>query len=266
MSNLSEKMSILFVEPDRLERERIAPFLAKHFDRFAMAFEGEEALELFEKGGHDVVVTALETPKVDGVQLAKYIRQMDEETGLILTAPFRSDYPVFDIVEARFDAVIKRPIKPSTLMNQVDRLTRKIYVRKVQETTRASSAQYLTALEEEGLLIHLDGKGKISRLSRRMDARLAYPYDALIDESFTTLLYPDNRHYRSLLRALEWGERWSGRLKLRSGMEEVLVFQASLIPIYEIDRSSHRFLLMLEDCTELLRCQAKMKEILSTMR
>lgn len=260
MNNPSEKMSILFVEPDRLERERIAPFLAKHFDRFAMAFNGDEALEIYEKVSPDIVVVALETPKIDGIQLAKEIRHVDEDVGIILTAPYRSEYSVFETVDARLDAVVKRPIKASTMMNQIDRLSRKLYVRKIQENTRASSAQYLTALEEEGLLIHLDSKGNITRLSRRADARLAYPYDALIEEPFEELLYPGQQNYRSLLRAIEWGDRWSGHLKLRSGMEEILEFEASLIPIYEIDRSSRRYLLMLEDRTELIKCRERMKE------
>jgi len=92
LENPLNSCTLLYVEDDRDTRNRVIPFLAPRVKTLWVAENGEKGLELFEKCSPDIVVTDLGMPKMDGIQMARAIRAIDEEIPIIMTASFSEDY------------------------------------------------------------------------------------------------------------------------------------------------------------------------------
>lgn len=81
-------IKMLFVDDDLAIRESSGMFLKKFFDDVTICENGEEAYEVFTKTkDFDLVITDIKMPKMDGIELAKKIKEISPKTFIIfLTA------------------------------------------------------------------------------------------------------------------------------------------------------------------------------------
>ena len=65
----SRGLTLLYAEDEQEIRDQTLEFFKNFFDDIDAAVDGQEALELFEKKRHDVIVTDLKMPKMGGEEL-----------------------------------------------------------------------------------------------------------------------------------------------------------------------------------------------------
>lgn len=77
---------ILIVEDETNIRTNIAEFLQAEDFEVALAKDGEEAITLFDEKRPDLVILDLMLPKVDGLEVCKYIRRDSDVPIIMVTA------------------------------------------------------------------------------------------------------------------------------------------------------------------------------------
>lgn len=76
--------SILIVDDDRINAKILDEFMkAKHIDS-TTCINGREALEEFRKKEHSIVITDIEMPVMDGIELIENIRAINKDTVIII--------------------------------------------------------------------------------------------------------------------------------------------------------------------------------------
>ncbi len=68
-------LSILYVEDEDSIREMLRDVLKGDFKRFVIAKDGVEGLKKFKNSEFDIVITDIEMPNMDGMELAKEIKK-----------------------------------------------------------------------------------------------------------------------------------------------------------------------------------------------
>jgi len=80
----SQNIRLLYVEDNQDTREMTAMLLEEFFDSIVLAKDGQEGFEKFQSHDIDLVLTDINMPKLNGIELCKKIRQCDEEIKLVL--------------------------------------------------------------------------------------------------------------------------------------------------------------------------------------
>lgn len=104
-------MKVLLVEDDTLLNTVIAKGLRKYGYAVDCAFDGEEAVALYEVNCYDLIVLDLNLPKIDGIDVLKEIRTDDFDTKIIILSArsevedkvFGLDMGANDYLEKPFD-------------------------------------------------------------------------------------------------------------------------------------------------------------------
>jgi YesN/AraC family two-component response regulator len=80
------KLSLLIVEDDEDAREILVAIIPRKFPELAIysAVNGKKGLELFKSHVPDIVVTDINMPEMDGIQMAGEIRAIKPDTRLIV--------------------------------------------------------------------------------------------------------------------------------------------------------------------------------------
>ncbi len=82
---------VLIVDDDHLVREGLknsVPWSCIGFESLFFASNGKEAMTLFEKYGHDLVLTDIKMPIMDGIELCKKIRQISNDTKIVIISGY----------------------------------------------------------------------------------------------------------------------------------------------------------------------------------
>jgi len=109
------KYSLLYVEDEVSVREMAVEYLELFFVDIYTASNGEEALEIYKDKKPDVIISDIEMPKMNGLQLASLIRKKDLTTPIIITTAYTSVEYLLEATELNLIKYLVKPIKEEKL-------------------------------------------------------------------------------------------------------------------------------------------------------
>lgn len=109
--------SILYIEDDDITRENIAAYLQRQCKQLYIASNGEEGLELFKTHSPEIIITDIEMPKLNGLDMAKKIRKLSPTTQIIITTAYTSNEYLLQAVNLHLVQYIVKPISLPKLTN-----------------------------------------------------------------------------------------------------------------------------------------------------
>ncbi|MBU2491531.1 MAG: sigma-54 dependent transcriptional regulator [Bacteroidetes bacterium] len=118
---MNSKAKILITDDEKIVRESLLHWFQEDGYFVETAASGEEALAKFEKGKFDLVLTDMKMPGLNGLELLKKIKEIDETCIVILITAFASvPSAIKALKDGAYDYVTK-PIDPDELAHLVEK-------------------------------------------------------------------------------------------------------------------------------------------------
>ena len=111
-----KNLTVLLVEDEPFPRETIGRFLQSQVATVHLAANGLEGLELFSTVQPDVVITALEMPVMNGLEMIRRIRALSRNVPIIIATGYDDDQHKTDLA----DRTLIKPIVFSTLLETLE--------------------------------------------------------------------------------------------------------------------------------------------------
>ena len=105
--------SILYVEDNDVLRDSASKLLKKIFDNVYTAPDGQVGFDIFKKVSPQIVVTDIKMPNIDGMELAKLIKDTNPETRVIIMSAFDGRDNLFKAIELGISRFLKKPVNIS---------------------------------------------------------------------------------------------------------------------------------------------------------
>ena len=115
--SVSKGVSLLYVEDDRILQQETAQLLKNFFQKIDLAQNGEEGLELFELGKYEIIITDINMPKVNGVEMVKAIRRKDRHQMIIVISAHDEPHYLIDLINAGVQHFLSKPIDLTRLIS-----------------------------------------------------------------------------------------------------------------------------------------------------
>lgn len=110
-----ENTTVLYVEDEDVARMAVGAFLKRQVSQLVTASNGEEGLRQYKEHRPAVVVTDLEMPVMNGMEMIRRIRSVDSDVPIIITTAY--DDEAHACPEA--DRVIIKPIMFNDLLETI---------------------------------------------------------------------------------------------------------------------------------------------------
>jgi YesN/AraC family two-component response regulator len=112
MRNDLRKITVLYVEDDTSVQEAMESFFGFRVKKSYVAFDGEEGLALFKKHKDEiqVVVTDIQMPHMDGLEMISKIQQIEPNMRFIITTAFDDTKYLLKSIELGVNAYLTKPI------------------------------------------------------------------------------------------------------------------------------------------------------------
>ena len=114
-----EGLRVLFVEDEEPLRLQTALFLRKFFPLLETAENGEEGWERFDRHPHDLVISDLRMPGMNGGELVTRVKERAPETLAIITSGLSSGDVAADVPA---DARLVKPVSIEAFLETMHRL------------------------------------------------------------------------------------------------------------------------------------------------
>jgi len=147
---------VLIVDDDININNTLREYLEKTGHRTLSAFDGKEALDIFNKSRPDVVLLDIMLPELDGIEVCKKIRVMSNTPILMLTALCDETDKLIGL-EIGADDYITKPFSPREVAARIKTIMRRVR----PEEKRAAECREINAgelcIDLEGCCVSLKG-------------------------------------------------------------------------------------------------------------
>lgn len=130
----TSKLSALVVEDEKDANELLVSTFGNFFNRVDSAESGEEGLEMFVKAKPDVVFIDIILPGMDGLELARKIREMKAEQIVVIISASNDMAKISDAIKIGVDSFIQKPIDSNKMIDLLKSVTQTVAKHKKIET------------------------------------------------------------------------------------------------------------------------------------
>ena len=114
-NNFLKKLILLYVEDDDEARDQLSRFLGRRCGELITASSGMLGLEAFQSRRPHLVVTDIQMPKMDGLEMAAEIRRLDPNVPIIVVTAFEQTDYLMRSIDIGIDKYVTKPVNPDRL-------------------------------------------------------------------------------------------------------------------------------------------------------
>ena len=122
MESLTEAATILVVDDEENAREGLSKILSKEGYSVYMASNGKEAIEILRRQSFDLVITDMRMPLMDGFEVLREIKKMNENIGVIMITAYGEVESYLEAINMGAFEYINKPVR----VNELKRVITKV--------------------------------------------------------------------------------------------------------------------------------------------
>jgi len=126
MHTILKNHTILYVEDEPDIQSNIAEYLRNYFADVYLASDGEEGLEQYYKHHPDVLILDINLPQLDGLSVAKEIREKDHSVKIIMLTAFTEREKLLKATELKLTKYLIKPVPPKEFKNTLEKLAQEL--------------------------------------------------------------------------------------------------------------------------------------------
>lgn len=242
----AEGLKVLYVEDDSLIRENTHSFLSMLFTSVDTACNGKEGLELYEKEHHDLVISDVLMPEMNGIEMSRRIKNIDPSQSIVITSATEESSHLLELINIGVSQFILKPMKIEQMGEVLHAVVMNLYnARKVEDFTHTLEKevvhqsnlleQYKDIVDISTIVSKTNVKGKITYVNDAFCKTSGYAREELIGKSHNVIRHPDvpSEVYANMWKTILDKKTWHGTIKNQKKNGDYYITDSTVKPILD---------------------------------
>jgi len=134
LTEQTKKLTAMVVEDEAVANELLSSTFKNFFSEVTSAFDGKEALKLYEEKAPDIVFVDIIMPEMDGIELSRRIKEMNPNQIVIVISASNDIQKISESIEIGVNSFIQKPIDTKKIIELLDNITVLVNKKKKIET------------------------------------------------------------------------------------------------------------------------------------
>jgi len=142
LQNIAADIRLLYVEDDDNVRRSIHETLSFFFKNIDLAINGAEGLELYKKNSYDLVLSDIQMPKMNGIEMTRRIKEINnQQMIMIISAHDEADY-LMQLINLGVHSFVLKPVEIEKLIETLIPLCTVLYEHQELELYRVQQVRF----------------------------------------------------------------------------------------------------------------------------
>jgi PAS domain S-box-containing protein len=243
-----KSLNVLYVEDEPTTAKKFSSILRKIFNEVFYAPNGLEALDIFENNNINLIISDINMPILDGLELSKRVRQIDQNIPIILISARNESDTLLEAIDLNIDSYILKPISLDNFIEKIDGVSKKIEAKENQKILD----QYKQVIDDASIVIKFDIDGKITYINKQYSEITGYKLEEIRGNYFNFNQHIDEKSsiYLELWEKIRDKEEWKGRLRNYTKDKNEYIIDSTIIPILDINKNLKEYICISNDVTD----------------
>lgn len=162
-------ITLLYVEDDEMTLEEISFFLKKYVKKLIVAKNGEEGLELFKEHTPDMVITDIQMPIMNGLEMSKKILEINPSIPIAVTTAYSDSEYLINAIEIGIDKYL---LKPINMMDVLAVMHKSLQLNYIDSSAHQEYVQFI--LDENPTFMVIMNSNKVEYINKSLLKLLGY--------------------------------------------------------------------------------------------
>ena len=247
-------IKILYAEDEDFTRDVTYTILSQFFKNITLCKNGKEALDEFNKNSYDIVITDINMPEINGLELAKKIREKNNEVSIIFTSSNNDLKHLSESLNIGVDGFLIKPIDLKQLTSVLHRiLIKHLYIKKTKELQHYLK-QFEEVVNESAIISKTDSKGFITYINKNFEKTSKYSKKELINQPHNIIRHPDmpKEVFKNIWEIIQNKKTFKGLIKNKDKEGKAYYVKTAIKPITDLNGNLKEYLAVREDITEYM--------------
>ncbi len=180
-----KKMVVLYVEDEDSIRESLSLLIQRHVKTIHLAKDGLEGLELFKEVNPDIVITDIQMPKLNGLEMTRKIKEISKDVKILVTTAFGDSEYLLAAIELEINGYIIKPLDRNKLFSLLNENAKNVLNEKRRELFRRYAQQIIDF--QKNMIAVLDTNAGIIKCNKSFLSFFGMGTLKDFEEKYTTL-------------------------------------------------------------------------------
>jgi len=255
MIEYTQDLTLLYVEDNQDAREMTAMIFEDFFKDIILAVDGNDGLEKFKENHIDLVITDINMPGMNGVDMCEKIREINNEVPLIILSAHNEDNYFMKSIQVGVNGYILKPIEIEQLTNLLGRVIQNYKNAKEAKENFHLLEEYKEATNQGSIVSKTDQKGIITYVNDAFCEISGYKREELIGKNHNIVRHPDNPKsiFADMWHTIKDEKKiWKGIVRNKTKSGKSYYVSSLVMPIMDIEGNVLEYISLRNDITEIM--------------
>jgi len=265
----TKKLTLLYVEDNLEARETTLMVFEEFFDNIIVATNGEEGLEQFKSNKVDLIITDINMPKLNGLDMINEIRKIDDKILIFVLSAYNESGFFIDSIKLGVEGYLLKPIEMNQFLGILSKVVTKLELMEEAQIYLHFLKEYEDLTNSSAIVTKADIDGNITFINDKFCTITGYTKEELLGKHHSIIQHPDisEELYREIWETLTQKKSlWSGIVKILSKDGKSLYMDTTIKPILDNNGNLVEYIALLKDITDIMNPKKQLSDTIKNLQ
>ena len=233
----SKNMNLLYVEDNAENRESTSNVLSIIFANIIIAVDGQDGLNKFKENNIDLIITDINMPNLNGIEMIKEIKKIDRNCDFIFLSANDDRKILLECIPLQANGFLIKPLDFEELISLIEEIIEKIQLLHESKNNEYYNEQYLALIDKNNIISKTNTNGEITYVNDNFCKISGYKREELLHKTHRVIRHFENPDelYEDIWNTIKVKEKvWEGVLKNKSKSGSTYYIKTIITPIRNI--------------------------------
>jgi len=266
--NFSQDLTLLYVEDNEHAREMTEIVLENFFPNIIVAVDGEDGFEKFKQNDIDLIITDINMPKLNGLDMIDKIRHLNSDVSILVLSAYNESGFFIDSIKLGVDGYLLKPIDMDQFLGMLEKIVHKLELVKAAQVNLHFLKEYEEVTNESSIVSKTDINGFITYVNDKFCNISGYSKDELVGNKHNMIRgqnTPDEVFERLWDTIKNKKQVFKAILQNKTKNGKNYYIDATIKPILDSDGKIVEFIALEKDITDIMNPKKQLSDAISNL-
>ncbi len=233
-----KNLTVLFVEDEQVARDKLSKLLSKLFKKVIVCENGKEGLDKYNESLNtkekiNIIISDINMPVMNGLEMLENIRKVDQEIPLIYTTARNESENILRAVELNVSHYVLKPIDMDKLIQIIYDICEKQFIQEQLDEAKTELDNYISGINKVAIIYKVDLEGKVLSANDLTLEITQYNKEELLEKTFYELIHPDipKDSIKKSWESIKSDKPWTGNTKFITKDKQSFYLKCSIFKL-----------------------------------
>jgi PAS domain S-box-containing protein len=237
------------------------------FDTVILSNDGEDGLNKFKTNKIDIIITDINMPKLNGIDMIKEVRKINSDVFIVIISAYNNTHYLTDSIQYQVQGYLFKPIQRKTFIETLNRLKNQIIEKKDQLAKTRLLEEYKKVMDNCSIISKTNIKGLITYVNDEFCKVSGYSREELIGKNHNIIRDPNEPSivFDDMWRRIKNKETWHGIIKNRTKKGDIYYVKTTIKPILDEKGEIKEFIASRTLVTDIINPKQQLYDFIKSM-